>query len=265
MAIATASPSVRPGVRRRSGYAVERAPTVEFVSRWGVLDVVPITATISMLRFDVVNAYAVRLDSGFAVVDTGPLGSEVAILAALTQLGEPADLRQIVLTHSHKDHAGSARALAEQTGAIVLAGASDASVIAGISDEPEAVITSEERPFYDRIAPTIPPAAPVHVDRLLHEGDDLGWDRPSEVIEVPGHTTGSIAVHLPDERVLLTGDNVASLGGMPILGPFDVARQEAIESFRRLAAIDVEIACFGHGDPILADAHKALLNAAGRL
>jgi glyoxylase-like metal-dependent hydrolase (beta-lactamase superfamily II) len=230
-----------------------------------VLDVVPITATISMLRFDVVNAYAVRLDSGFAVIDTGPLGSEREILAALTQLSEPADLRQIVLTHSHKDHAGSARALAEQTGAIVLAGESDAPVIAGTSDEPEALITDEERPFYDRIAPMIPPAAPVQVDRLLHEGDDLGWGRPTEVVDVPGHTRGSIAVYLPDERVLLTGDNVASLGGTPILGPFNVARQEAIESFRRLAAMDVEIACFGHGDPIVGDAHRALLNAADRL
>jgi glyoxylase-like metal-dependent hydrolase (beta-lactamase superfamily II) len=72
------------------------------------------------------------------------------------------------------------------------------------------LISAEERPFYDRIAAMIPPAAPVHVDRLLHGGDDLGWERTTEVIEVPGHTPGSIAVYLPDELVLLTGDNVAS-------------------------------------------------------
>ena len=68
----------------------------------GVLDVVAITPAIVMLRFEVVNTYAVHLDPGFAVIDTGPLGSERAILGALEQLGEP-DLRQIVLTHSHKD------------------------------------------------------------------------------------------------------------------------------------------------------------------
>ena len=230
-----------------------------------MLDVVSITATIWMLRFDVVNAYAVRLDSGFALVDSGPLGSEGAILGALTHLGESALLRQIVLTHSHKDHAGSARALADETGAIVLAGESDAPVIAGTIDEPQALITAEERPFYDRIAPTIPPAEPVPVDQVLHEGDDLGWDRPTEVIEVPGHTSGSIAIYLPDERVLLTGDNIASLGGRAILGPFNVARREAVESFRRLAGMDVDIACFGHGDPIIGDAHTALANTARRL
>jgi glyoxylase-like metal-dependent hydrolase (beta-lactamase superfamily II) len=230
-----------------------------------VLDVIAITPTISMLRFEVVNAYAVRLDSGFVVIDTGPLGSEGAILAALAQSGEPARVRQIVLTHSHKDHAGSARALAEATGAMVLAGTRDAPVIAGTCDEPEPVITTEERPFYDRIAPMIPPSPPVHVDRLLRDGDDLGWDRPTEVIEVPGHTPGSIAIYLPDERVLLTGDNVASLGGRAILGPFNVDRQDAIASFRRLAELDFEIACFGHGDPIVRDASDALLDAANRL
>ena len=231
----------------------------------GVLDVVPITASIAMLRFEVVNAYAVRLDSGFAVVDTGPRGSERAILGALAQLGEPTDLGQIVLTHSHKDHAGAARALAEETGAMVLAGASDAPVIAGTSDEQAALITAEERPYFDRVAPTIPPAAPVRVDRLLYEGDDLGWDRPTEVIEVPGHTPGSIAIYLSDERVLLTGDNAASLDGRAILGPFNVARHDAIASFRRLARMDVETACFGHGAPIVGDASNALLKAAQRL
>ena len=230
-----------------------------------VLDVVAITPTISMLRFEVVNAYAVRLDAGFAVVDTGPLGSEGAILGALAQLDDSARLHQIVLTHSHKDHAGSARALAEKTAATVLAGARDAPVIAGTSDEPTPVITTEERPFYDRIAPLIPPSPPVHVDRVLRGGDDLGWDRPTEVIEVPGHTPGSIAIHLPDERVLLTGDNVASLGGRAILGPFNVVRQEAIASFRRLAEMDVDIACFGHGDPIVGNARGALLEGVSLL
>ena len=132
--------------------------------------------------------------------------------------------------------------------------------------ETEALITPEERPFYDRIAPTIPPAPPVNVDQVLREGDRLDWGLPTAVIvDAPGHTPGSIALHLPDDRVLFTGDNIASLGAKPILGPFNVAREEAIESFRKLAQLDIDVACFGHGDPIIGDAGSDLRRTAPRL
>ena len=35
-----------------------------------------------------------------------------------------------------------------------------------------------------------------------------------------------------------------------MLGAFNRDRARTIESFRRLAALDVETVCFGHGEPI---------------
>jgi glyoxylase-like metal-dependent hydrolase (beta-lactamase superfamily II) len=214
-----------------------------------------------------VNVYIVSTTEGVALVDTGPAGSHDEILAAAAELGIGVDeIKWIVLTHSHKDHAGSAAALVGMTAAVVLAGIKDAPVIAGRTQEPEPVITPEERPFHDRIAPTIPPAPVVEVDVVLRDGDRLDWGSPRAVIvEAPGHTPGSIAVHLPDDRLLFTGDNVASLGARPILGPFNVLRDQAIESFRRLAQLDIDIACFGHGDPIAADAGSDLRSTVPRL
>jgi glyoxylase-like metal-dependent hydrolase (beta-lactamase superfamily II) len=226
-----------------------------------------ITPTVWLLRFAVVNAYIVRTTSGIALIDTGPAGSEAQVLDALTHLdAEAADLCHIVLTHSHKDHAGSAAALAARTGAMVLAGREDAAVIAGTAREPEPLITPEERPFYDSIGPTIPPAPPVKVDRVLHDGDRLDWGLPTAiVVEAPGHTPGSIALYLSADRLLFTGDNIASMKARPILGPFNVAREDAIESFRRLAQLDIDVACFGHGDPISSNAGVELRKSAQRL
>jgi hypothetical protein len=46
--------------------------------------------------------------------------------------------------------------------------------------------------------------------------------------------------------------------GQVILGPFNVDRDQAIQTFRALADLNVDTACFGHGDPVRADASQAL-------
>jgi hypothetical protein len=43
-----------------------------------------------------------------------------------------------------------------------------------------------------------------------------------------------------------------------MLGVFNTDRAQAISSFHRLAALDAEIACFGHGEPLTADAATEL-------
>jgi glyoxylase-like metal-dependent hydrolase (beta-lactamase superfamily II) len=50
--------------------------------------------------------------------------------------------------------------------------------------------------------------------------------------------------------------------GAVILGVFNVDRAQAVASFRRLAALDARIACFGHGDPVTHDAATALRTSA---
>ena len=68
-------------------------------------------------------------------------------------------------------------------------------------------------------------------------------------LPIPGHTEGSIAIHLPRHGVLFTGDTIANVGTV-MLGTFNQDRAQTVASFRRLAALDVETACFGHGEPI---------------
>jgi len=79
-----------------------------------------------------------------------------------------------------------------------------------------------------------------------------------------GHTHGSIALHLPSHGVLFTGDVVAAspVDGAVILGVFNLDRSRAVASFRRLAALETEVACFGHGDPVTQRAGAVLREAA---
>ena len=82
-------------------------------------------------------------------------------------------------------------------------------------------------------------------------------------VAAPGHTPGSVAVYLPRHRVLFTGDAAArGQDGTVIGGVFNVDRAAAASSLRRLAQLDVAVACFGHGEPLTGDATAALRAAA---
>lgn len=223
----------------------------------------PIAPDVWALPFPGVLAYLVRVPTGFVLVDSGPPGGEAEILDALRQLGAaPDDLREIVLTHAHNDHAGSAAALARATGARVLAGADDAAVISGTAPEPPLQLADWEVSLHQQLAAGIPPAPSAQVDVELADGAELDWGVPARVLHIPGHTPGSIAIHVPDWRMLFAGDTVAYAEEKVMLGVFNVDRAKAAESFRRLATLDVETAAVGHLAPLLTGAGDAIRAAA---
>src|ERR1051325_7993241 len=75
------------------------------------------TATITpnivqLTRLHFVNAFLVREDDGFTLVDTTLGGAADKLIAAATQAG--GTIRRIALTHGHGDHVGSLDALKER-------------------------------------------------------------------------------------------------------------------------------------------------------
>ncbi|MEU0658285.1 MBL fold metallo-hydrolase [Streptomyces lavendulocolor] len=228
------------------------------------VDVIEVRPRLLMLRFPIGQAYVwVDGDDDLTLVDAGWAGAAPGIEAAVRRRGlRPEGLRRIVLTHCHRDHVGAAEELAARYGAEVVAHASDAPVVRGEAPVPEPVLLDWEVPLYEH-GLTVPVAPPTRVDREVADGDELGFGGGARVVHTPGHTEGSIAVHLPHHSVLFTGDTVASVGRVA-LGVFHVDRGRAGESMRRLAGLAPDTVCFGHGDPLTENAAAVLRTAANR-
>jgi len=234
------------------------------------MDVIALHPQLHFLRFPVGHAYLWAGTDGLTLVDTGLPGSAPAIADAIRGLGHsPADLRRLVLTHAHHDHVGSVPEILEwSTDLTVLAHFADAPAIRVEETVPPPRLEDWERPIYDQVNSSIPAAepVPVRVDREVDDGDavDLGGTS-AIVLSVPGHTPGSLALFLPKPGVLFTGDTVArSPRGDVIPGVFNHDPAQTRGDLHRLAALDAEIACFGHGEPATKDAALELRAAAER-
>ena len=224
-----------------------------------------ITDWLYCLCTPVVAVYAIRQSAGFVLLDSGVAGNERAYLHALAQVagGPPESVRltEILLTHGHDDHTGSAAALKAITGARVRGPALDADVIEGRAAQPHPRLREWEIPVFERFG-RVARAPAVTLDELVEDGDRLDWERPAQIVAAPGHTRGSVAVFLPDDQVLIAGDAITTMGGEPTLGVFNVDLEQAADSFHRLARLDAEILCVGHGPTIAHDAHACLVRAA---
>jgi metallo-beta-lactamase class B len=126
-----------------------------------------------------IASYLVATPNGLIVIDGGFVETAPIIRANIEKLGfHFKDVRILLSTHAHYDHAGGLAALKEQTGAKLMASERDAPLLErGGKDDPQ---------FGDKW-----PFPPVTPDRLLYDGDHvtLGGSTLTAVM-TPGHTQG---------------------------------------------------------------------------
>jgi glyoxylase-like metal-dependent hydrolase (beta-lactamase superfamily II) len=84
---------------------------------------------------------------------------------------------------------------------------------------------------------------------FLQEGDLVIGDKTFRVILTPGHSPGSVCLYWPEKKVLFTGDVVfsQSIGRTDLPGG---SGKQLKESISKLAELDVEVLCPGHGDVV---------------
>ncbi len=84
---------------------------------------------------------------------------------------------------------------------------------------------------------------------FLQEGDLAIGDTTLQVLLTPGHSPGSVCLYWPQKKVLFTGDVVfsQSIGRTDLPGG---SGKQLKESIARLAELDADILCPGHGDVV---------------
>jgi hydroxyacylglutathione hydrolase len=133
---------------------------------------------------------------------------------------------QIWNTHWHPDHTGGNEAIKRATGAPVTAPAAEASRI-----------------------PTL--------DRAVKEGDRVSLGPvEANVLEVPAHTAGHIAYHLPSETMIFVGDTMFAMGCGRL---FEGSAAQMHHNLQRLAALPEETAVYCAHEYTLSNGRYALV------
>lgn len=167
-----------------------------------------------------VGVYLLDTDDGPALADCGPATTLPTLREGLRARGlELAEIRHLLLSHIHFDHAGAAGAIVEAHPSItVWVSAIGARHLA----EPSRLEASARRLYGERFDRLFGTLMPVPVENIADaSGDVLGW----EAFPTPGHASHHVA-YLRD-GTLLAGDCCGvrlrpTDGPLPVCPPPDI-------------------------------------------
>ena len=190
--------------------------------------------------------------NGLTLIDTGGKPRNSAKIVKYIQdilKRKPSEIKTIVLTHFHVDHAGNACDLKKLSGARVAIHEADADYVAGRKTQPvpggaKGMIVKVLMSLFFR-------SMPVEPDIKLCDQDTIAG---LTTIHTPGHTPGSICLFDRSSKILFVGDLMRFNGTDIEMGPLNSDTREVQKSINKIAAIDFDIMLSGHGIPLRPDA-----------
>lgn len=208
---------------------------------------------------DLVACYLVETPDGITLIDAGLPGHWRDLQHELRSLGRSVeDIRGLVLTHGDSDHIGFAERLRRDHGVPVFVHAADA-VRTRTGEKPKTALGPM------RIGPMLGffgysvgknGLRTHYVKEVVEIGDGDVLDLPGSpvIIGMPGHSPGSVAVHVPVADAVFVGDALTTrhvltgrVGPQP--APFTDDPAEALASLDRIAGLKASWVLPGHGAP----------------
>ena len=216
----------------------------------------PVIRGVHLITMGFANAFLIEADDGLTLIDAGFPRNEAAVFGAIRALGRsPDQLKHLIFTHGHPDHIGSAAAIVRESGA---------RTYMHPLDIPIAESGGPFRPM--RPAPGLlgqllcrlffrpdERLEPVAIDEPLIDGKILPIAGGFEVIHIPGHCAGQVALLWRPGRMLFAGDVGTNLMGLGDPVGFENL-DEGRASQHKLAGLSFDAAGFGHGKPIACNA-----------
>ncbi len=178
------------------------------------------------IGFEPSNVYICG-NNEIAIIDAGyPEETSIsAILEAWNELGKP-DVKGILITHAHIDHAGSLETLKKETGAPVYIH----------KNEIQRLGTMFSMEQYDII---------------IEEGDIINAGNfRIKALHMPGHTAGHVCFLEETSGALFTGDLILG-NDFAVVVPPDGDMSDYMKSLERTRELKPEIILPGHGAPVL--------------
>ena len=219
-----------------------------------------LTDSVWRLELRGVNAYLVD-DDVLTLVDAGTPFDEDTLRAGIDEIGfTVSDIERVLLTHYDLDHVGTLALLEPELDAEVYVGAFDGALLTGELSPP---LMNHKGALQRALGAFV--TTPSLAVQIVKDGDQIG---SFTAYHTPGHSPGHYAYVSADLRVGLLGDLVTESGGRlePSSWPMSYDSGRVRDSVRALAerVPEFEVACMGHGTPLVSGGSEALRAATSR-